>query len=64
MELFNKYIRHRQIDVIEPALKHLDLDQKLRGSELLLDFINSNTVSVQDEEFVDHLIKIGSNTLL
>lgn len=57
---FQKKKRHRQIDVIEPALQNLDSEQKLRGIDILLDFINPNNVAVQDEDFVEHLIQIGT----
>eukprot|EP01114_Cavostelium_apophysatum_P016147 TRINITY_DN4541_c0_g1_i2.p1 TRINITY_DN4541_c0_g1~~TRINITY_DN4541_c0_g1_i2.p1 ORF type:complete len:2374 (-),score=676.40 TRINITY_DN4541_c0_g1_i2:45-7166(-) len=56
-------LRYRQLDVIEPALQNLDPDQQYTGAELLLEYVTSNELSVQEEEFMDQLIQIGMNFL-
>jgi hypothetical protein len=56
-------LRFRQIDVIEPALHHLDRDQQAIGSQLLTEYINACTVTPQEEGFIERLIQIGMHFL-
>lgn len=51
--------RYRQLDVIEPALHNLDENQQLHGSQLLIEYLTNNTLTIQEEEFIERLTDIG-----
>ena len=51
-------LRYRQLDVIQPALDNLHRDQWNQATDLLLDYI-SNTISLQELEFIANLIHIS-----
>ncbi|GAM17396.1 hypothetical protein SAMD00019534_005710 [Acytostelium subglobosum LB1] len=59
-------LKYRQLDVVEPALKSLDLDQQLIGSRLLVNTIleytaNASNANVHNESFTSDLLHIGMN---
>ncbi|KYR02434.1 hypothetical protein DLAC_01274 [Tieghemostelium lacteum] len=59
-------LKYRQLDVVEPALKSLDLDQQLIGSQLLVTTIlensaNAQNANVHNETFTLELLHIGMN---
>lgn len=60
----NITFRHRQLDVIEPALENLDKDQQLIGAQLLLDYLSNVVISVQEEDYINRLLQIGSDFIL
>ncbi|KAF2072543.1 hypothetical protein CYY_006140 [Polysphondylium violaceum] len=59
-------LKYRQLDVVEPALKSLDLDQQLPGSKLLVNTIlehsaNAANANVHNETFTNELLHITMN---
>lgn len=52
-------LRFRQMDVIVPAIQSLDQDQELVGSQMLLKYLQSSEMAIQDQFFIEQVLKIA-----
>ena len=56
-------LKYQQLDVIGPALNNIDSDQKLIGTQLLLEYIQTNAKRSHEEQFMNSLIEIAMNSI-